>query len=342
MPSSSCWRGTRWQAVADVRSAPYSRYTPHFNHDALSGLLADVGIDYLFLGGELGGRPADRSCYDADGRVIYDRVAETDGFDDGIRRIIRGADDRRIALLCSEKEPLECHRTLLVARCLAQRDVDLAHILADGRLESYDDALSRLLDIFKLPPQGDLFRARDEVIAEALHRQAQRVAYVGEKPAGRRRRRAVGECAVKVYTIGFTKKPASHFFETLRQSGAKRLVDVRLNNVSQLAGFAKKDDLAYFLRTRSARCSMSTGPNWRPRRSCWTPTARGIATGIPTSGSFWPCWRNGALPKCPSSVPSATPACCAARTRRSIATAGWSPSICNGIGAMWRLCTWSS
>lgn len=169
-------------AVADVRSAPYSRYTPDFNHDALAGLLDDIGIGYMFLGGELGGRPTDRSCYDADGRVLYDRVAETDGFDDGIRRIIRNADDRRIALMCSEKEPLECHRTLLVARSLAQRGVALAHILADGRLESYDDAMSRLLDIFKLPQQGDMFRARDDVIAEALRRQSQRVAYVGEKP----------------------------------------------------------------------------------------------------------------------------------------------------------------
>ncbi len=172
--------------VADVRSAPYSRYAPHFNHDALPGLLGDVGIGYLFLGGELGGRPADRACYDADGRVMYDRVAETDGFDDGIRRIIRNAGERRIALMCSEKEPLECHRTLLVARSLAGRGVAVAHILADGRLENYDDAISRLVDIFKLPQQGDLFRSRDDVIANALRRQAQKFAYIGARPpAGR-------------------------------------------------------------------------------------------------------------------------------------------------------------
>ena len=53
---------------------------------------------------------------------------------------------------------------------------------------------------------------------------------------------------MKLYTIGFTKKSASSFFELLRDSGPKRLVDVRLNNVSQLAGFAKRDDLAFFLR----------------------------------------------------------------------------------------------
>ena len=121
--------------IADVRSAPYSRYTPHFNHDALQTLLDDVGIGYAFLGGELGGRPSDRSCYDAAGRVRYDKVAETDAFDDGIRRIIHNADDRRIALLCSEKEPLECHRTLLSARNLAERGVAIEHILADGALE---------------------------------------------------------------------------------------------------------------------------------------------------------------------------------------------------------------
>ena len=115
---------------------------------------------------------------------MYDRVAETDGFDDGIRRIIRNADERRIALMCSEKEPLmECHRTLLVARSLAERGVAVAHILADGRLESYDDAISRLVDIFRLPQQGDLFRSRDDVIADALRRQAQKFAYIGARPA---------------------------------------------------------------------------------------------------------------------------------------------------------------
>ena len=168
--------------IADVRSAPYSRYTPHFNHDALSELLEDVGIGYAFLGGELGGRPADRSCYDAAGRVLYDRVAETDAFDDGIRRIIHNADDRRIALLCSEKEPLECHRTLLIARNLADRGVAVEHILADGALESNDAAMSRLLHLHKLPQQGDMFRSRDDVIAEALHRQAQKFAYVAALP----------------------------------------------------------------------------------------------------------------------------------------------------------------
>lgn len=172
--------------VADVRSAPYSRYTPHFNYEPLQQALDDIGIAYTYLGGELGGRPADRSCYDPDGRVRYDRVVDTEQFDDGIRNVIRAADERRVALLCTEKEPLECHRTLLVARALVERGVAVAHILADGGLESHGDAMTRLVEVHKLPSDGDMFRTRDDVIADALERQARKFAYVGEQPPARR------------------------------------------------------------------------------------------------------------------------------------------------------------
>ena len=164
--------------VFDVRSAPYSRYAPQFNHEGLQQTLDGIGIGYTYLGGELGGRPADSSCYDADGRVQYDRVAATDTFDDALRRVARAADENRVVLLCTEKEPLECHRTLLVARALDDRHVDVAHIRADGSVESHDDAMSRLLVLHKLPPHGDMFRTRADVISEALSRQARKFAYV--------------------------------------------------------------------------------------------------------------------------------------------------------------------
>lgn len=181
--------------VADVRSSPYSRYTPHFSHGVLSATLDGVGITYAFLGGELGGRPRDRSCYDAEGRVRYDLVAESDEFDDGIRQIIHGADERRIVLMCSEKEPLDCHRTLLVARALVDREVAVAHIHADGSLEEHAAAMDRLVSLHKLSPvqQIDMFaiegadnggapRSRDDLIADAMARQAAKVAYVGAEP----------------------------------------------------------------------------------------------------------------------------------------------------------------
>ena len=170
------------EEVADVRSSPYSRYAPQFGHDALKWSLDNAGIGYEFLGGELGGRPADRSCYGADGRVLYHILAETDSFDAGIRRVTRAADERRVALMCAEKEPLDCHRTLLVARALDSRGVAVEHILADGVSESHSDVMDRLLDALKLPRGGDMFRSREDAIAEALDRRARKAAYAAERP----------------------------------------------------------------------------------------------------------------------------------------------------------------
>ncbi|MDE2803342.1 MAG: DUF488 domain-containing protein [Chloroflexota bacterium] len=180
-------------AVADVRTAPYSRYTPHFNHDALRDALEAGGLDYMFLGGELGGRPADRSCYDESGRVLYERVAETDAFDDGIRSVMHVADQGCVALMCSEKEPLDCHRTLLVARALAERGVAVRHILADGSAEDHEAIMDRLVEEDRregslgLYPSGDMFRSREDIVADAVARRAGKVAYktdVAASPLG--------------------------------------------------------------------------------------------------------------------------------------------------------------
>ena len=172
----------RIHEVVDIRSSPYSRYTAHFNFDVIGEALDHIGIRYVFLGGVLGGRPTDPSCYDADGRVRYDRIANTDLFDGSIRDLTRGADECRIALMCTEKDPLDCHRTLLVAPSLVAYKVNVEHILADGSLENHDSAMDRLMDSFKLPPNGDMFRPRAEVIEEAVSRQAKRVGHVFKVP----------------------------------------------------------------------------------------------------------------------------------------------------------------
>ena len=169
--------------VADVRTSPYSRYTPHFNHDALRDALEASGLDYVFLGGKLGGRPADHSCYDEVGRVLYERVAETDAFDDGLRAVMCLAEQGRVALMCSEKDPLDCHRTLLVARALAERGVAIQHILADGSVEDHDAAMGRLVEEDRregslgLYPSGDMFRTKADIVADAVARRASKVAY---------------------------------------------------------------------------------------------------------------------------------------------------------------------
>lgn len=168
-------------AIADVRSMPYSRYNPQFNREDLEAALKQHGIRYVFLGRELGARSDDPSCYE-NGRVIYRRLAQTELFQSGLQRVIRGAQDYRIALMCAEKEPLECHRTLLVAQELVAQSVTVQHILSNGRLEAHEATLERLLDMFDLR-QLELFDPLNNRLADALARQEARIAYVDERIA---------------------------------------------------------------------------------------------------------------------------------------------------------------
>jgi uncharacterized protein (DUF488 family) len=171
----------RVTALADVRSSPYSRMYAQFNREALAAALKQGGITYFFLGKELGGRPADKTCYEK-GRAQYRRIAATQIFQSGLDRLLAGFQSYRIALMCAEREPLECHRTLLVAPVLEQAGITVLHVHADGRIETHSDAMSRLLDRFRLPDE-DLFRSRSELIEEACYRQQERVAFTENKPS---------------------------------------------------------------------------------------------------------------------------------------------------------------
>ena len=174
--------GQRIEEVVDVRSSPHSRFNPQFNRKRLQAALEEAGLGYAFMGAALGGRPADPRCYDTEGRVQYDRIAETEAFREGMGQVRRRAGERRIALMCSEKEPLHCHRTLLIARLLTQGGLDVSHILADGAVEDHAAAMDRLLAKFGYPRDGDMLRSRERNIADAVGRQAKKVAYAGKPP----------------------------------------------------------------------------------------------------------------------------------------------------------------
>jgi len=163
-------------AVCDVRSAPYSQFNPQFNREELGKVLPRQGIRYLFLGKELGARSDDPACY-VRGKVQYSRIAQTEMFRSGLNRVVRGRRQGfRIALMCAEKEPLDCHRTILVARYLTELGLPVEHIHADGQLESHDAALGRLARTFNLP-EGDMFHTRGEFLADAYSRQEERIAF---------------------------------------------------------------------------------------------------------------------------------------------------------------------
>lgn len=132
------------EVVVDTRSQPYSRFSPHFNGDALAQHLRRSRIKYLPLGKELGGRPQGERFYDDGGHVLYWKVAQSDFFSRGVQRLLTGLERNfRIALLCSEEDPAVCHRHLLVSRVLTERGIDVRHIRGDGRLEIEQDVRDR-------------------------------------------------------------------------------------------------------------------------------------------------------------------------------------------------------
>ncbi|MCZ7652516.1 MAG: DUF488 domain-containing protein [Thermoanaerobaculia bacterium] len=178
-------------AVVDVRSVPKSGFVPHFNRDALQAALRAVGIDYVFLGEELGGRSDRDEDYDGD-RVVYARLREREEFARGVRRVASGAERFRIALMCSEKDPIDCHRAILVAPALIEAGVEVTHLHADSRLERHLELEARLLERLKehdAPSrQGDLFAESAEPSLEAAYEQREReIAYRRQPEAGKGR-----------------------------------------------------------------------------------------------------------------------------------------------------------
>ncbi len=183
-------------AVADVRSSPYSRFLPHFNRAALREALATEEIRYVFLGQELGARPKNRECY-INGKAVYEKIAATDKFHEGIQRVLKGAKKYRLSLMCAEKDPLTCHRAVLVCQHLQDFGLHINHILKNGDLESHDHLEQRMLEKHGLTDfletkeeqaQLSLFAqqntnlpAREECLEKAYRLQGDEIAYVEKR-----------------------------------------------------------------------------------------------------------------------------------------------------------------
>ena len=136
-------------AVYDVRSVPYSRYAPQFNQGSIKKYLESAGIEYVYLGKELGPFSKDLNCC-VEGIVQYNLLAQTRVFRDGLSRIEKGIEIYNLALMCAEKEPAECHRMILVCRHLRGEDIEIKHIMEDGNLEDNRDTELRMMKILKI------------------------------------------------------------------------------------------------------------------------------------------------------------------------------------------------
>ena len=125
--------------LVDVRSKPFSRFSPQFNKEGLEKTVKAGGIKYLFLGKELGGRPQGSEFYDNYGFVLYSRIAESPLFVEGIDRLIKGIKTYRVAVMCGEENPVNCHRRVLVGQVLAKRGVGVRHIRGDSTVQDEDE-----------------------------------------------------------------------------------------------------------------------------------------------------------------------------------------------------------
>lgn len=162
-------------AIADVRSVPFSRRFPWFSSRTLSERLHGKGIAYHMMGDTLGGRPPNPALY-RDGIADYEAMAATTEFQTGLDRVASEITRHRLCLMCSEREPLDCHRCLLVSRALAERSCTVGHILGDGAIESHAATEERLLGSLRPGAGGDLFGDRASRLAEAYRRRARKIA----------------------------------------------------------------------------------------------------------------------------------------------------------------------
>ena len=165
-------KGAGVTALADVRSQPFSRRSPWFSAGTLRERLATEGIAYVPMGDALGGRPRDPTLL-RDGVADYAAMAATPEFRAGIDRVIEGTRRFRVCLMCAEREPLACHRCLLVAPAFAERGLRVGHVLADGSIVAHQAIEQRLL----AASGGDLFDDAAGGRAEAFRRRARAGAF---------------------------------------------------------------------------------------------------------------------------------------------------------------------
>ena len=170
----------------DIRSSPYSKFTPQFNKENLDTDLKKENILYVYLGNKLGGRYLDPTLLYSNGVVNYNKVMEQEEFGVGINNVIGNIKKGlRIALMCSEKNPLDCHRFLLVARALSNEGVRIKHILENGAIVLNEDLEKQLLQKYKSEfDQFSFFQenlSQEKTIEEAYQRRNQEVGFAAER-----------------------------------------------------------------------------------------------------------------------------------------------------------------
>jgi len=168
-------------AIADVRSLPYSKFKPEFNRENLKQALINNGIEYVFLGNNIGARIEAPECY-KNKKADYHLISKHPLFQKGVCRILKGMKKYSIAIMCAEKDPINCHRTILICKHLKNDNIKIIHIIDSNTTENHTETELRLMKLYQLD-QPDLFINDSERLEEAYNRQWGKIAYVAETKA---------------------------------------------------------------------------------------------------------------------------------------------------------------
>ncbi|ACL18719.1 protein of unknown function DUF1130 [Desulfitobacterium hafniense DCB-2] len=178
--------------VIDVRSTPYSKYSPQFNTNELRKFLSINHKSYIFMGEEFGARRSESSLYDIDGLLDFEKVIRSALFQAGVKRVKSGLNKGyKIAFMCTEKDPLDCHRSILVGRAFQDEAFEVLNIHEDGSVENQKSLEERLLDLyFPDRNQTSIFdileggKSKDELVVEAYRLRNKEIGYKIGNEAG--------------------------------------------------------------------------------------------------------------------------------------------------------------
>lgn len=243
-------KNLRVNCIVDVRTVPYSKYNLSFNKEELRARLSEDNISYFWLGNKLGGRYDKISLCNGAGIVDYEKVANSEKFKEGINELLKLIKRYNICVMCSEKDPLKCHRFLLISRYL--KEYNIYHVMPDFSLVKNSSLEERLFKIYGNLNQLSIFEEdNQESFENKVYRvQSEKTAYVSKKVKELLENGITEDMPekVKLFTIGCENKTAEEFFTLLRDYKVKRLIDVRMCNLDLFPAFASYPDIAYYCR----------------------------------------------------------------------------------------------
>ena len=172
--------------IVDVRSQPYSRFFPDYNIESLKIFLAQKGIFYRNYDKAFGARQENHSFYSKDGYLDFEQFTKSEQYIYGFEKLVKSMkQDYMFALMCAEKDPINCHRSIMIARTFSNVGYNVIHLMPDDIVMTQQDIEERLLDrYFTNREQATIFDkniSKNEYIQAAYKKRNAEIGYTIEE-----------------------------------------------------------------------------------------------------------------------------------------------------------------